>query len=62
MPTGFEIPPDHPQVATAKIERPNRAHALDPESPRELAAHWRRIDDDEAIRRVEQRRSELQEC
>ncbi len=50
MPTRFETPPDHPGVAVVTIDRPDQANALDPESLRDLAAHWRRINDDEAIR------------
>ncbi len=50
MPTRFETPPDHPHVAVVTIDRPDRANALDPESLRDLASHWRRINEDEAIR------------
>lgn len=50
MPARFEIPTDHPHVALVTIDRPDCANALDPETLRDLASHWRRINEDEAIR------------
>jgi enoyl-CoA hydratase/carnithine racemase len=50
MPARLETPPDHPYVAVVTIDRPERANALDPETLRDLAAHWRRINEDESIR------------
>jgi enoyl-CoA hydratase/carnithine racemase len=50
MPVHLETPADHPHVALVTIDRPEHANALDPESLRDLAAHWRRIDEDESIR------------
>lgn len=50
MPARFEIPADHAHVALVTIDRPDCANALDPETLRDLAGHWRRINEDEAIR------------
>jgi enoyl-CoA hydratase/carnithine racemase len=50
MPARFERPENHPHVALVTIDRPDRANALDPETLRDLAAHWRRINDDSEIR------------
>lgn len=50
MPARFETPDEHPHVALVTIDRPERANALDPETLRDLAAHWRRIDQDPSIR------------
>lgn len=46
----FTLPDDHPHVAVVTIDRPERANALDPPTLSALAAAWRRIADDEAIR------------
>jgi enoyl-CoA hydratase len=50
MPARFELPTDHAHVAVVTIDRPEHANALDPETLRDLAAHWRRINQDETIR------------
>jgi len=50
MPARFEMPADHPHVALVTIDRPDQANALDPETLRDLAAHWRQINRDETIR------------
>ncbi len=50
MPARFEMPEDHPHVALITIERPEQANALDPETLRDLAAHWRNVNEDETIR------------
>jgi enoyl-CoA hydratase/carnithine racemase len=50
MPARYEIPTEHPHVALVTIDRADRANALDPETLRDLAAHWRRINEDETIR------------
>jgi enoyl-CoA hydratase/carnithine racemase len=46
----LELPADHPHVALVTLDRPERANALDLRSLRELAAAWRRIAGDPAIR------------
>lgn len=50
MPARLETPDAHPHVALVTIDRPDRANALDPETLRDLAAHWRAIDADDSIR------------
>jgi len=50
MPIRFDLPAAHPQVALVTLDRPERANALDPGMLRELAAAWRRIAADDAIR------------
>lgn len=50
MAARFELPNEHPGVALVTIDCPERANALNPATLRELAAAWRRIADDEAIR------------
>ena len=50
MPVHFELPPDHPHVALIKLDRPDRANALDPAMLSQLAAAWRRIAEDDEIR------------
>jgi enoyl-CoA hydratase/carnithine racemase len=50
VPARFELPPEHPHVALVTIDRPERANSLDPSTLRDLAAAWRRIAEDEAIR------------
>jgi len=50
MPARFELPSAHPHVAVVTIDRPDRANCLDPETLRDLAAGWKRINDDEEIR------------
>ena len=50
MPARFEIPEAHPYVALVTIDRPQAANALDPETLRDLAAHWQRVNHDESIR------------
>ena len=50
MPARFEKPKDHPHVAVVTINRPERANSLDPETLRDLAAHWARINQDADVR------------
>lgn len=50
MPARCETPSLHPHVALVTIDRPERANALDPATLRDLAAAWRRIAADDAIR------------
>ncbi|RIL04523.1 MAG: hypothetical protein DCC71_13780 [Proteobacteria bacterium] len=50
MAARLEMPAAHPHVALVTIDRPERANALDPATLRELAAAWRRIAADDAIR------------
>lgn len=50
MPARLDLPSDHPHVAIVTLDRPERANALDPETLRDLAAHWRRINEDDGIR------------
>ncbi len=50
MPVRLDLPPDHPHVAVVTLDRPERANALDPAMLCELAAAWRRIAADTALR------------
>lgn len=50
MSARLDLPADHPHVAIVTIDRPESANALDPETLRQLAAHWRQINGDESIR------------
>lgn len=50
MPAHLEKPAAHPHVALVTIDRPDAANALDPETLRNLAAHWQRINEDDEIR------------
>ena len=50
MPARFETPESHLHVALVTIDRPDQANALDLETLRDLAAHWRRINQDDSIR------------
>jgi enoyl-CoA hydratase/carnithine racemase len=50
VPARLEIPEAHPHVARVTIDRPAQANALDPETLRDLAAHWQRINEDRTIR------------
>lgn len=50
MPARIDLPDAHPHVAVVTIDRPDRANALDPETLRDLAGHWRKIQDDPDIR------------
>ncbi len=50
MPVRLERPPDHPHVALVTLDRPQKANALDPEMLCDLAAAWREIAGDEALR------------
>lgn len=52
MTVRFERPEAHPHVAVVVLDRPERANALDLEMLRQLAAAWRRIDDDPSVRVV----------
>jgi E-phenylitaconyl-CoA hydratase len=50
MAARLEVPADHPHVALVTIDRPIQANALDPPTLCDLAAAWRRIAEDDAIR------------
>jgi enoyl-CoA hydratase len=50
MPVREERPAAHPHVALVTLDRPERANALDPSMLRELAAAWRGIAADDAVR------------
>jgi len=50
MPVRLERPADHPHVALVTPERPEKANALDPPLLCELAAAWRAIAADRALR------------
>jgi len=50
VPARLDLPSEHPHVALVTIDRPERANALDPPTLRDLAAAWRRIAEDDAIR------------
>lgn len=50
MAARLELPADHPHVALVTLDRPEKANSLDPPTLRELAAAWRRIAADDAIR------------
>ena len=50
MPARCEVLADRPHVALVTIDRCAHANALDPPTLRELAAAWRRIASDDAIR------------
>jgi len=52
MPIRFERPGDHPGVALVTIDRPEAANSLDPEALAALAATWREIAADDALRAV----------
>jgi enoyl-CoA hydratase len=46
MPARYETSKSHPHIALVTIDRPNQANALDPETLRDLANHWREINED----------------
>jgi enoyl-CoA hydratase len=50
MPVRLERPADHPHVALVTLDRPEKANALDPEMLAALAAAWREIAADSALR------------
>jgi enoyl-CoA hydratase len=50
MPARCELLADPAHVALVTIDRPDRANALDPPTLRDLAAAWRRVAADDAIR------------
>jgi enoyl-CoA hydratase/carnithine racemase len=50
MPARFELPEKHPHVALVTIDRPEHGNSLDPATLIDLAAAWRRIAADPAIR------------
>lgn len=52
MAIDFELPSRHPGVAVVTINRPEKANSLDPPTLAALAASWRRIAEDDAIRAV----------
>jgi len=50
MPVHLERPGEHPHVAQVTLDRPGKANALDPGMLADLAAAWREVAADEAIR------------
>jgi enoyl-CoA hydratase len=50
MPVRLERPPEHPHVALVTLDRPDKANALDPAMLNQLAAAWREIAADRALR------------
>jgi enoyl-CoA hydratase/carnithine racemase len=50
MPIRFERPAEHPHVALITLDRPEKANSLDPGMSCDLAAAWRELADDEALR------------
>lgn len=50
MPAHLELPEEHRHVAVVRIDRPERANALDPPTLCDLAAAWRRVATDDEIR------------
>ena len=52
MAARVELPADRPHVALVTIDRPAQANSLDPPTLRELAAAWRRLAADDAVRCV----------
>lgn len=52
MPIRLERPTDHPHVALVTLDRPDKANALDPGMLCDLAAAWRAVAADDAIRCV----------
>lgn len=50
MPAHLEMPADHPHVALVTIDRPEAANSLDPQTLRDLAGHWRHINQNDEIR------------
>jgi enoyl-CoA hydratase/carnithine racemase len=50
MPIRLERPADHPHVALVTLDRPAKANALDPAALGALAAAWREIAADDAVR------------
>jgi enoyl-CoA hydratase/carnithine racemase len=52
MPVRLERPPEHPHVALVTLDRPDKANALDPGMLCDLAAAWRELAADGAIRAI----------
>jgi enoyl-CoA hydratase len=52
MPIRLQRPPEHPHVALVTLDRPEKANALDPAMLCDLAAAWRELADDAAIRAI----------
>jgi enoyl-CoA hydratase len=52
MPIRLERPPAHPHVALVTLDRPDKANSLDPGMLCDLAAAWRELADDDAIRAI----------
>jgi len=50
MPIRFERPAEHPHVALITLDRPEKANSLDPGMLCDLAAAWRELADDDALR------------
>ena len=52
MPVRLERPGPHPHVAIVTLDRPEKANALDPGMLCDLAAAWRELAADDAIRAI----------
>jgi enoyl-CoA hydratase/carnithine racemase len=52
MPVRLEHPPAHPHVALVTLDRPEKANALDPGMLCDLAAAWRALAADDAVRAI----------
>jgi enoyl-CoA hydratase/carnithine racemase len=52
MPVRIERPPEHPHVALVTLDRPDKANSLDPGMLCDLAAAWRELAADAAIRAI----------
>ena len=50
MPVRLDRPPGHPHVALVTLDRPEKANSLDPAMLASLAAAWREIEADDALR------------
>lgn len=52
MPVRVERPAEHPHVAVVTLDRPEKANALDPGLLCDLAAAWRALASDDAVRAI----------
>jgi enoyl-CoA hydratase/carnithine racemase len=52
MPVRVESPPEHAHVALVTLDRPDKANALDPAMLCDLAAAWRALAADDAVRAI----------
>lgn len=52
MPVRLQRPLEHPQIALVTLDRPEKANSLDPAMLCDLAAAWRELADDDAIRAI----------